>query len=91
MKVTIFYAAQEGLAQPLPMLAVDVIGDVQPHLASLGSEGSSMPPFPVRVFQGIGYFFGIVAYLRQGGVVHGGDELAGHRLGQDVLPDGSTG
>src|ERR1700733_4299365 len=48
-KVTGFDAAQECLAQPLPMLGVDVIGDVQSHLAALGSEGSSMPAFPVRV------------------------------------------
>ena len=55
------------------MLGVDVIGDVHSHLAALGSEGSSMPAFPVRVLQCVGYFFGIVTYLRQGGVVHRGD------------------
>src|SRR5271155_1348499 len=72
-KVTVCDAAQECLAEPLPMLPVDVIGDVQSHLASLASEGSSMPPLSVRVLQCIGYFFGIVAYLRKGGIVHRGD------------------
>ena len=55
------------------MPCVDVIGDVHSNLAALGSERSRMPPFNLRMLQGIGCFFRIVTYLRSGGVVHHGE------------------
>jgi len=47
---------------------VDIIGDFHSNLAALGGEAGSVPALNPRVLQCIGYFFGIVAYLRQGGV-----------------------
>jgi hypothetical protein len=46
------------------MLGVNVIGNVYSNLAALGGERSRMPPFTLRMLQCIGYFFGIVTYLR---------------------------
>ena len=63
-EVALCDAAQECFAEPLPMLRVDVIGDVHSNLAALGSERGSMPPFTLRMLQCIGYFCGIVTDLR---------------------------
>ncbi len=45
------------------MFCVDVIADLHPNLAALGSERSGMAPFTLRMLQGIGYFCGIVTDL----------------------------
>ncbi len=46
------------------MFRVDVIGDVHSNPAALGSERSSMPTLALRMLQRVGYFCGVVTYLR---------------------------
>jgi hypothetical protein len=46
------------------MLGVDIVGDVHPNLAALSGECGGMAAFSLRMLQCIGYFRGIVTYLR---------------------------
>ena len=79
--------AHECFANPLPVFRVDVVGDIHSNLAAFRSERGSVSLFALRVLQGVGDFFRVVADGREGGVVHGGHKFAGDRLGKDVLPD----
>ena len=71
------------------MFSVDVADDVHSDLPALGREGRGVRPLDRRMLPCLGGFCGIVTDLRQGGVVHRGDELARHRLGQHILPNRS--
>jgi len=57
-------AAQECLAEALPMLGVYVIGDVNANFAAFGGEGGGVAAFALGMFERIGYFGGIVANFR---------------------------
>src|SRR5713101_9777841 len=63
-KITLCDAAQKCFAEPLPMHPLDVARHVHSNLAALSSKRSSMPSFTFRMLQCIGYFSGIVTYLR---------------------------
>src|SRR3984957_3015525 len=89
-KVTFYDAAKEGLPELLPMPGFDVIGGVHSDLAALGSEPGSVAPFNRCMLQCVGYFLGIVTYLRQRGVIHRGEQFSRNRLCQDVLPNRSA-
>src|SRR3989442_4911498 len=57
-------ATQECVAEPLPMLCFDVIGDLHSNLAALGSERYGMPLLNLRMLRCIGYLCGILTHLR---------------------------
>ena len=82
-------AAHESLAEPLPMFSVDIADDVHSDLPACGREGGGVRLLDGRMLPCLVGLFGIVTDLGQGGVIHGGDELARHRLGQHVLPNRS--
>src|ERR1700704_3834108 len=63
-EVVLGYAAQECFAEALPMLSVDVIGDIYADFAAFGSEGGGVAAFALGMLERVGYFGGIIANFR---------------------------
>src|ERR1700704_538339 len=57
-------ATEECLAEALPMLGVDVIGDLNANFAAFGGEGSGVSALALGMLERVGYFGGIVANFR---------------------------
>ena len=65
--------AKERAAEALPILGVYVVRHRDAQLFALGGEGGGMSPFALRMFEDVGYFFGILRDLGQRGVVQNSD------------------
>src|SRR5271166_3919629 len=53
--------AHECFADPLPILGVDIAGDIHADLPALGNECGSMSMFSLGVLQGLGNLFRVIA------------------------------